>query len=145
MTIRSVLIALGALPALASAQKAEVESLLAADHAFPVAASATDVVSGLTPMFAKKVIMPVPGPAPKFAEGVDQVVDVLKANPANAGAKLQWTPIRGGVSADGQHAFTFGYMTIHRADGTDAPVKHLSYWIRSGSGRPSRNSGGRMP
>ena len=130
MTIRSVLLALAGLPALASAQKAEVESLLAADRGFSVAASMTDVVSGLTPMFAKKVIMPMPGPAPKFAEGVDQVVDVLKANPANAGAKLEWTPIRGGVSADGQHGFTFGYMTIHRADGTDAPAKYLSYWIR---------------
>ena len=130
MTIRSVLLALAGLPALASAQKAEVESLLAADRGFSVAASMTDVVSGLTPMFAKKVIMPVPGPAPKFAEGVDQVVDVLKANPANAGAKLEWTPIRGGVSADGQHGFTFGYMTSHRADGTDAPAKYLSYWIR---------------
>ena len=39
-------------------------------------------------------------------------VQALRANPDNAGARLEWAPIRGGISADGQHGFTFGYMTV---------------------------------
>jgi ketosteroid isomerase-like protein len=118
------------LPAIAAAQQKEVDELLAADRAFAAASAKTDIISGLTPMFAKKVIMPVPGASPKFAEGIEQVVEALKANPVNTGVKLDWTPIRGGISADGQHGFTFGYMTVHRPDGTVAPAKYLSYWIR---------------
>ena len=121
------------LPTAAFAQQKEVDELLAADRAYSAASAKTEIISGLTPMFSKKVVMPVPAtptsPA-KFADGIDQVVEVLKANKANEGAKLEWTPIRGGISADGQHGFTYGYMTIHRADGTSLPAKYLSYWIR---------------
>jgi hypothetical protein len=123
------------LPALASAQQKEVDELLAADRAYSAASVKTEIIAGLTPMFSQKVIMPVPGspttPA-KFADGIDQVIDAIKANKANDGARLEWTPIRGGVSADGQHGFTFGYMTIHRANGTNVPAKYLSYWIKEG-------------
>src|ERR1043165_3058218 len=116
---------------IASAQQKEVEELLAADRAYSAASAKTDLISGLTPMFSKKVVMPVPSPtAPKFADGIDQVIEALKANKANDGVKLEWIPIRGGISADGQHGFTFGFMTVHRPDGTDLPAKYLSYWIK---------------
>ena len=42
--------------------------------------------------------------------------------------------MRGGVSADGLHGFTFGYMTMTRADGTTQPGKYLAYWIRGDEG-----------
>src|SRR6185295_8947342 len=90
-------------------------------------------IAGLTPMFSKKVIMPVGGAAPKIADGIDSVVAALKANKNNDGVKLEWTPVRGGISADGQHGFTFGFMTVHRPDGTDAGAKYLSYWIKEGN------------
>jgi hypothetical protein len=121
------------LPALAVAQQKEVDELLAADRAYSAASATTEIIGGLTPMFSRKIVMPVPAtpttPA-KFADGIDQVVEALKANRVNEGAKLEWTPIRGGVSADGQHGFTFGYMTIHRTNGTDVSAKYLSYWIK---------------
>jgi hypothetical protein len=121
------------LPMLATAQQKEVDELLATDRAYAAASAKTEIIAGLTPMFSRKAVMPVPAtpttPA-KIAEGLDQVVESLKANRANEGAKLEWAPIRGGISADGQHGFTFGYMTIHRANGTDVPAKYLSYWIR---------------
>ncbi len=118
------------LPTLAGAHRKEVDELLAADRAYAAASAKVEIIAGLTPMFSRKVVMPVPGPAPKFADGIDQVIESIKANPANAGARLEWTPIRGGISADGQHGFTYGYMTVHRGDGTDVPAKYLSYWIR---------------
>jgi hypothetical protein len=130
MTIRIALAAVALFPAIAAAQQSEVDALLAADRAYSAQAAKTDIIGGLVPMFATRVIMPVPGAAPKFAEGIAQVVDALKANPANNGAKVEWTPIRGGISGDGQHGFTFGYMTVHRPDGSDVPAKYLSYWIR---------------
>jgi hypothetical protein len=38
------------------------------------------------------------------------------------------------VSADGQHGFTFGFMTLHRIDGITMPLKYLSYWVRDHDG-----------
>ena len=131
--ILTVLVAGAIVPAAALSQQKEVDELLAADRAYSAASARTEIIAGLTPMFSRKVVMPVPAapttPA-KFADGIDQVTEALKANKANEGAKLEWTPIRGGVSADGQHGFTFGYMTIHRTNGTDVPAKYLSYWIK---------------
>jgi ketosteroid isomerase-like protein len=110
-----------------------VDELLAADRAFSAAArSKTNVIEALTPMFVPDVIMPQPGG--KFARGIDEVVAALKLNPANATAKAEWLPIRGGISADGTHGFTFGYMTVRRADGTSVPAKYMSYWIRTTAG-----------
>jgi hypothetical protein len=85
-------------------------------------------------MFAQNVIMPVPGPAGKFAEGIPAVTEALRANPANAQSKAEWTPIRGGVSADGQHGFTFGYMTVRKPDSSVVNLKYLAYWIKTPAG-----------
>ncbi|HET9425867.1 MAG TPA: DUF4440 domain-containing protein [Gemmatimonadaceae bacterium] len=122
--------ALAILPAVLGAQQKEVDALLAADRAYAAAAAKTDLVSGLTAMFSAKVIMPVPGPDARFAEGIGQVTEALRANPANAQARAEWTPVRAGISADGQHGFTFGYMTVRRPDGTESPAKYLAYWVR---------------
>ena len=110
-----------------------VDELLAADRAFSAASVKTDLIAGLTPMFADDVVMgPIPGN--RFAHGIAEVRVALNANPDNAGSRLEWTPIRGGVSADGRHGFTFGYMTLHKADKSAVPVKYLSYWIRGPDG-----------
>lgn len=109
------------------------EELLAADRAFAAAAATTDVAGALGPMLATEVVFgPVPGG--RFAEGRDQALASLRANPENAGARLEWTPVRAGLSADGRHGFTFGYMTLHRADGSRTPLKYLAYWIRQPEG-----------
>jgi ketosteroid isomerase-like protein len=128
--VRTLTALLVAAAAPLAAQQNEVDALIAADRAYAVASAKTDLVSGITAMFSRNVIMPVPGPAAKFAEGIPAATEALRANPANAQSKVEWTPIRGGVSADGQHGFTFGYMTIHRGDGTDAPAKYLAYWAK---------------
>ena len=116
----------------ASSPQAAVDELLAADRAFSAAAAKTDAVSGMSAMFAPEVIVPVPGNV--FAEGRDKAVEALRANPDNAKSRADWTPVRGGISADGQHGFTFGFMTLHRPDGTDMPIKYLSYWIKGPAG-----------
>jgi ketosteroid isomerase-like protein len=104
------------------------DELLAADQAASAASARTTAIPGLTAMFAQDVIMQAPGVG--FARGLAAATDALKANPDNAAGKLDWTPIRAGVSADGVQGFTFGYMTLHKADGTTVPIKYLSYWVK---------------
>lgn len=112
---------------------AAVEELLAADRAFAAAAARTDVAGALAPMLAGDVIFgPVPGG--RFAQGRDQAMASLQANPDNAGGRLEWAPVRGGISADARHGFTFGYMSLIKADGTRVPIKYMAYWIRQPDG-----------
>jgi ketosteroid isomerase-like protein len=126
------------LPAHASGQaaaaaplQADLEALLAADRAFAAAAAKTDVVTALTSMFTPDVV--VPGPQ-GLARGLDAVTAALRAVPENLTARATWTPIRGGISADGQHGFTFGYMTVTAAAGSRTELKYMAYWVRGASG-----------
>lgn len=109
-----------------------VEELLRADRSFASAATEKDVVSALSAMFSEQVIAPLPGGG--FAGGKARAIDALRASPENNTSNVTWTPIRGGVSADGQHGFTFGYMTLRKPDGTETPLKYLAYWIKERHG-----------
>src|SRR5258707_15622691 len=109
----------------AATPQSAVDELLAADRAFAAASAKTDLVAGLTAMFADDVVIPMP--PGKFVTGKAAVVEALNGNADNATSRTEWTPVRGGVSADGRHGFTFGYMTIHRAANTNLPLKYLAY------------------
>ena len=131
---RRVLLA-AAIPLLCAAAdspQAAVDELLAADRAFSTASVKTDVIAGLSAMFADDVVMPVPGGG--FAEGRAAAVAALKANADNATSRIEWTPVRGGVSADGRHGFTLGFMTLHRPDAATTPLKYLAYWVKQPQG-----------
>ena len=103
------------------------DELLAADRAFSAAAAKTDLVTAIAAMFTPDVAMPGPG---GYAFGLEKATEMLKANPANASAKVSWSPARVAISRDGFHGFTAGFMTITRADGTVAPAKYLAYWVK---------------
>lgn len=109
-----------------------VGSLLDADRAFAAAAADTGLVDALGAMFAADVVMPLPDGS--FARSREAALDALRAQPTNAGARLSWAPLRGGVSADGLHGFTFGTMTLTSGDGTTTPLKYLAYWVRGTDG-----------
>ena len=111
------------------------DELLAADRAFAAAAAQTDLITGISATFASDVVMPAPG---GIIAGADKVIDALKANPANVGAKVSWTPARVGVSADGKHGFTAGFMTVTRADGTVGAAKYMAYWEKQKDGWRAR-------
>jgi ketosteroid isomerase-like protein len=112
--------------------QAAVDEVLAADRAFSAASAKTDLLAGLSAMFADDVVIPMP--PGQFVNGKAAVVAALKTNADNLTSRTEWTPVRGGVSADGQHGFTFGYMTIHRGDNTDLPLKYLAYWVNRPEG-----------
>ena len=109
-----------------------VDEILATDRAFAAAAAHTDTLSALSSMFHDQVIMPA-GDG-RFARGRAAAVEALRANPFNTSSKAQWTPVRGGVSADGQHGFSLGYMTMTGNDGTVRLAKYLTYWLRTPDG-----------
>jgi hypothetical protein len=106
------------------------DELLAADRAFAAAAKKSGVIPALTAMFAREVAMTHAG---GIAYGFDSAVAALKANPINAG-RIEWIPARVGVSGDGQHGFTAGFMTLHRLDGSTTPMKYLAYWEKQRDG-----------
>ena len=128
--------------------QAAVDELLAADRAFAAAAAPKTVVDGLAPMLATDAVMPTPA---GFARGKDTIVEALRGNPDNTSGKVEWFPSRGGISADGQHGFTVGYMTLVRPDNSRVPVKYLAYWVKQPEGwrvavyKRSRGAEGAVP
>lgn len=118
----------------ASSPQLVVDELLAADRAFAAAAADTTAAPALLAMFADDVVMRVSTPTPGFARGKQQAAEALAAAPGEAQGRLAWTPIRGGISADGRHGFTFGYMTLIRGDGGRVPMKYVAYWTKQPRG-----------
>jgi ketosteroid isomerase-like protein len=107
------------------------DELLAADRAFAAAGSKTDLITAISAMFATDVAMPAPG---GIAYGSAKAIEAIKGNPANAGAKVEWSPARVGLSGDGRHGYTAGFMTVRRADGTVQAAKYMTYWEKQGAG-----------
>ena len=106
-------------------------SLLAADRAFAAAGSGRELADAVGAMLDRDVVMLAAG---AMVRGADSAVAALRGNPRNAGARMTWTPIRGGVSSDGRHGFTYGYITTVAADGATLPGKYVAYWRRGPSG-----------
>lgn len=122
-------------PAFALPRQAELAQLLAADRAFAAAAArAPGAADGFAPMFDAEVVMPVPGPGSGFATGSDAVIAAVRDSPAFRDGRVSWAPIRGGISADGAHGFTFGYLTLSGGDPARRDRKYLAYWIRRPAG-----------
>jgi ketosteroid isomerase-like protein len=117
---------------LAASPQSVVDELLAADRGFSAASAKTDLISGLTAMFAEDVV--IPNPPGQFAAGKAAVVAMLRANADNVRSRTEWTPVRGGVSADGLHGFTAGFMTLTRPDGATLALKYLAYWVKHPEG-----------
>jgi ketosteroid isomerase-like protein len=115
-----------------STPQAAMNELLAADRAFAKQAASADLVTGLSAMFADGVVMPAP--PERFVRGKADAVAALRNNAANLSSKASWAPLGGGVSGDGLHGFTFGTLTVTRADGGKAPQKYLAYWEKGAAG-----------
>lgn len=116
----------------APSPQAAADSLLAADRAFSAASAKSDLISGISAQFDEAVVMPLPGG--RFAHGKAEAVAALKVNPDNLASRTEWTPVRVGISGDGLHGFTFGFLTTHRQGKPDLAGKYLSYWVKRPQG-----------
>jgi ketosteroid isomerase-like protein len=131
---RPTLIAAGLLCSLTGARAQSttaraVDELLAVDREHASGALSRNVVDALAGMFADDVVMSAMG---AFHIGRETALAQLRSVPENLNGRLEWAPVRGGISADGQHGFTFGFMTLVRADSTRLPLKYLAYWMKKG-------------
>jgi hypothetical protein len=133
MLLRIVLFVFATTQASASLAIFAVDDLLQADRAFAAAsAKAANVVEGLSPMFADDVAMPVPGS--RFTTTKAEAIAALGQNADNLAGRADWTPVSGGISADGGQGFTFGYMTVRKPDVAEIRLKYLAYWIKTPAG-----------
>lgn len=126
-----------AAPAASSCLDAEAafNELLAADRAYSELASRKGSLAGFSEMFSPDVhafIAPVPG----FSQNrSDALVMLSKGLQAHIEASTSsWTPLWGGLSADGQHGFTLGYITTQVTASEALAAKYLSYWVKKPSG-----------
>lgn len=113
-------------------RQADVDALLTADRAFAAAAESQAAPVALGAMFGPDVIFTTE--EGKLFRGKQAVVAAIAADPALSGANVTWQPVRGGISADGQHGFSFGFMTARAVDGGEFQLKYLAYWIRRPEG-----------
>jgi ketosteroid isomerase-like protein len=117
-----------AAPAVGSA----VEALVHADEAFSRAAARTDLVSGISAMFAPDIAYPLP--AARFSKSAAEAIAALRNVPNAAASHASWSVAHAGISGDGQHGFTMGYMNVTGPDGKQSPFKYLAYWIKRPEG-----------
>ena len=119
-------------PAAAQDTRAAAAQLIAADRAFSNAGAKANIADAIGSMLTDNAVMPTP--KLDFAIGKAAIVEALKANPANATATAEWSPVRAGISADGTQGFTYGFMFIHDAGKPDRRAKYLSYWVKRPEG-----------
>ncbi len=106
--------------------------LIAADRAFATGAANKNVIDAIGALVAPDVVAPAPGGV--LAKGRDSLLAILRRNPDNLASRLTWSPYRVGVSADGLHGFTYGWMTMTKPDSTRVPLKYLAYWVKGPAG-----------
>src|SRR5688572_2809634 len=108
-----------------------VDELIAIDRDHGRRAERSNVVDALGGMFADDVVLSAMG---AFHFGREAALARLRAVPENLSGRLEWAPIRGGISGDGQHGFTYGFMTLVRADSSRLALKYLAYWVKKPDG-----------
>lgn len=111
---------------------AAVARLIETDRRFSTEGSQKTALESISAMLAGDATVPAPGNV--FVQGRAKAMEALKANPDNLTSRLEWSPIRGGLSADGLHGFTFGFMTMTKPDGSAVPLKYLAYWVKGPDG-----------
>lgn len=131
LAVAALLISSGALNAQTPDLRKAIIELLEVDREHARRAQKTNVVDALGGMFADDVFLSAYG---AFHPGRDSALARLRAVPENLTARLEWTPIRAGISGDGQHGFSYGFMTLVRADSTKLALKYLAYWVRKPDG-----------
>lgn len=129
--IAVLVISSGAVQAQATEPRQAVDALLAVDREHAKRARSVNVVDALGGMFADDVALNAMG---AFHFGRETALTRLRAVPENVTGRLEWAPVRGAISGDGQHGFTYGFMTLVRADSTRLPLKYLAYWVKKPDG-----------
>jgi hypothetical protein len=68
-------------------------------------------------------------PVPGFSADRETALATMERAIDDPSGTTSWEPIRVGVSADGRHGFTFGYMTTSAPGKEPRLAKYVAYWI----------------
>jgi hypothetical protein len=115
----------------AEAIPAALTDLLSEEARLATAAESLDPASGIASMLADDARLYARGGPFK---GRAAALEALRANPANNGTRASWKSIKSGISGDGSHGFTFGYLDIAGADPKTANRRFLAYWVNGAEG-----------
>lgn len=113
-----------AVPAALTELLAEEKSLAEAAATLPPAEAIASLLADDTRLYTRGG--PFTGRAAALA--------ALKANPGNHGKSASWRSIKSGISGDGTHGFTLGYLDIEGADPKTAHRRYLAYWVKGEQG-----------
>lgn len=108
-----------------------IGSLLAEERRLAEAAADVPAPKGIASLLADDVRLYSRGGPYK---GLADSAAALAANPANAGTGIRLSTVKTGISGDGTHGFTFGYLDIEGGDPKTAHRRYLAYWIRGAAG-----------
>lgn len=111
--------------------QSDLQSLLSAEHDLSQAAATKAPADGIGAMLGPDVVLMTRGGP---VRGHDAAVASLASNPANKGTGARWHSIRSGISADGQHGFTMGYLDLAGGDPAVSHRRYLAYWIHGPDG-----------
>lgn len=118
-------------PVLAS--DAAYQKLLEADRAWSARAQGKSVIDGLSAMFDRQAVL-ITGGTADLVRGQVAIRAKLAERPGNDSAGVEWSPVGGGISADGSQGFTYGSVTVRPKESAAIPQKYLSYWIKRPEG-----------
>ncbi len=76
----------------------------------------------------------MPQPEKGILTGKAAISKAFAASPAFKEGHVAWAPVRGGISADGTHGFTYGFLTAGSGDEAKRDRKYLAYWIKRPAG-----------
>lgn len=127
----AVPIVLAAPAAAQPSPEAALQELLAAERALSEQAANLPPAEGIASLLAEDGVLLSRGRA---IAGRTAAAEALRANPNTAGQRARWRSIRAGVSADGSHGFTLGYLDIDGAAPAGAHRRYLAYWVRGAAG-----------
>jgi len=108
-----------------------LQDLLTAERQFSAKAANTAPADGIAAMLADDAYMPS---RQGMLRGRSAARAYLSGSPASKGTGASWHPIRAGVSADGRHGFTLGYLDLVGGDPKTAHRRYLSYWVKGADG-----------
>ena len=111
--------------------KAALDELVGAERKLSDAAANLSPAEGITSLLADDALLYTRG---EPVRGKQAAAASLSANPSNRGTHASWRSIRAGVSADGQHGFTLGYLDVNGGEAKTARRRYLAYWIRGAEG-----------
>jgi ketosteroid isomerase-like protein len=109
-----------------------LEELATAERSFSERARThADPIAGFAEMLAPDVIWP--SQRLGLVRGREAVLAMMRADP-NYGHAASWRPVRIGVSADGTHGFSYGYLEMAGGDPARRGRRYLAYWVRRPEG-----------